>query len=202
MIKRLSFLLLLAIPATALALAPSTTLTGPNGTLKWTVQKSASGISLDGSSPRWTVKVLTGSDWKPIRTEHTNAEGGLTVIEYSDTGAVLTMPNKEVITIKEAGLWDGDSVDIRLGSLTAKGKGNQKWRSADPDSGKVYSMESNVIEQETCGSIPCTHVRMSLSGLLKAVGPKWHYWFASDGRMVGFEGRPGSFWSSDASKPE
>lgn len=55
-------------------------------------------------------------------------------------------------------------------------------------SGKVYGFVSEKIGTETAGGDGCTHVELTLSGALEAVGPVFHHWFERDGELIQFDG--------------
>jgi hypothetical protein len=178
--------------AAALAAPPSSTLTGPEGTLEWKVESTADGVKLEGRSPKWTVLHEAAADFSPKRTVRTDAIGNEVTVEYSATGAVVKLPTGTV-SVDGKGLWDGDAVDVRLGWLVAKGKPENAFQAVDPATGKVYSLDSQLVGNETCGAAPCTHVLVQLTGLLRYVGPSWHYWYAADGKLLRFEGPIGAY---------
>jgi hypothetical protein len=177
---------------TAAALPPSTHLSGADGELTWTVSRTGDGITIRGASPKWTVVHTADATLEPIRTVHTDADGRTVTIDYAADGARVQLPGK-TITHDEGDLWDADTVDIRLGEYTSQGSPEVGFRAIDSASGKVYSFESVRIAEESCGEQTCTHVRLQLTGLLRAVGPKWHYWFAGNGQLLRFEGPAGTF---------
>jgi hypothetical protein len=112
--------------------------------------------------------------------------------EYTSSGATVTLPRK-TITHDEPGIWDGDTVAIRLGQSTADGHPEVQLKAIDTASGKVYGFPSGLIGSETCGEGTCTHVKPTLSGMLRAVGPKFGCWFASDGKLLKFDGPIGTY---------
>ncbi len=154
--------------------------------------RTAEGVTIEGKSPRWTVTHRANADLTPLHTDHTDADGRTVTIEYGSSGAVVTLPDK-TLTHDEAGLWDADTLDIRLGQQVALGKPEASFHAIDTGSGKVYSFATEVVGTESVGSTECTHVKLQLTGLLKMVGPKWHYWFANDGQLMRFEGPAGTF---------
>ncbi len=195
--KRWAITLLLPITCmlvagTALALPPSSSLGGDDGELTWSVSRSGDTVTIRGQSPKWAVVHTASTDLEPIRTERTEPDGRTVVIDYKGSGVTVVLPERTVIH-EEDDIWDGDTLDIRLGQLAAAGHPATKFRAIDTASGKVYGFESTEIGEETCGSHTCTHVKLTLSGLLKAVGPKFHYWFAGDGQLLRFEGPAGTF---------
>ncbi len=178
--------------AAALATPPSSTLTGDDGTLSWTVDTTASGITIRGSSPKWTVEHTASADLTPIRTVHNDPDNGEVVVEFSGDSAVITR-NGRTKTLSGSNLWDGDTVDIRLGAAVASGRSELAFEVVDPSSGKTYSMDSALVGADTCGASACKHVRVQLTGLLRYVGPTFHYWFGADGQLLRFEGPVGDY---------
>lgn len=191
----ITFLLLIACTlaaGTALALPPSSDLGGDDGELTWTVTHSGDTVTIRGQSPKWTVVHTASADLEPIRTERTDPDGRTVVIDYKGSGVTVVLPERTVIH-EEEDIWDGDTLDIRLGQRAAAGRPAAKFRAIDTASGKIYGFESTEIGEETCCARACTHVKLTLSGVLKAVGPKFHYWFAVDGQLLRFEGPAGTF---------
>lgn len=186
------FTLILTFAPAALAAPPSSTLGGTSGTLSWTVTRTADGVTIEGKSAKWTVTHRAKADLTPLSTDHTDADGRSVTIEYSSDKAVVTLPDK-TITHDESGLWDADTLDIRLGQQVVLGKPEVSFHAIDTDSGKVYSFATELMGTEDVGGTECTHVKLQLTGLLKMVGPKFHYWFASNGQLMRFEGPAGTF---------
>jgi len=182
-----ALLLLMAAP-----LPPSSTLSGSDGTLSWVVTADGEEVRLDGRSPKWTVSHWATPELTPLRTRRTDEDGATVEVAYSDTGAVVKLP-KKTVTIDQPGLWDGDTLDVRLGALVARGTTDLDFAALDVANAKVYDFQARLQGQETCGSSPCSHIRVTLTGILKAVGPKWHFWFGADGQMLKFEGPIGTF---------
>ena len=178
----------------ALAQAPpSTVLTGPTGTLSWTVTNTSSGIVIEGRSPEWTVRHEASAGLQPRRTVRTDAGGRTVTVEYTAAGASVALPD-ETVEHDAAGLWDSDTLDIRLGVHAAKGwPRDLEFRALDPSSGKLYSFEAEKLGDEDCGGTACVHVELQLAGLLGAVAPDWNYWFAPSGQLLRFEGPMGEF---------
>jgi len=187
----LSGLALLAMTCLAQAAPPSSTLEGDDGTLTWTVTVENDVITIGGTSPKWTVTHTARPDLSPIRTERTDEDGSV-VVTYEADRAVHVRDGKTTVR-KESGLWDADTIDIRLGALSVVGQPVQTFTALDPASGKVYDFQTTDEGSETCGNRPCRHVKMTLGGMLKHLGPKWHYWFGDDGQLLKFEGPAGTF---------
>lgn len=171
---------------------PSSTLTGPGGTLKWEITTEGSEVHVHGESPKWQVEHVASADLTPVRTVRTNPDGTVVTIEYGASEAIVTMPNK-TLTHTQPGLWDGDTLDVRLGAEAAAGRFEQKFQAVDTGSGKVYKFDSQKVGDEQCGERACTHVLVQLTGMLRWVGPSFHYWFAKDGKLLKFEGPAGEF---------
>lgn len=176
----------------ALAAPPSSRLTGPEGTLAWEVRPTAAGIHVTGTSPKWTVEHDARADLTPVRTAHHDAVNGDVTVTFTATGATVTKQG-QTWTLSQAGLWDGDTLDIRLGAEVAAGRTDLAFSVVDPTEGKIYSLDSAKVAAETCGARACTHVRVQLTGLYRLVGPTWHYWYGADGQLLRFEGPAGKF---------
>lgn len=181
-----------ALSAAALAAPPSSTLTGPDGSLSWSVQQSGSSVQVEGASPKWTVKHTASADLRPQRTERHDSTGAVHTIVYDAGGATVTGPDGTE-RFDVAGLWDADTVDVRLGQLVADGRESVRFQAIDLGGPKVYTFEATVTEQTTCGAVPCAAVELTLTGVLKLVGPTWRYWYAADGGLLRFEGPAGDF---------
>jgi hypothetical protein len=181
----------------ALAAPPSSHLTGAEGTLDWAVTSSADGVMVRGRSPNWTVEHQAAADLSPRRTVRHDADGERVVVTYTATGAELQR-GERIHTLKGKGLWDGDTVDVRLGAEVAARRTDQAFQVVDAGGGKLYSMDSALVAQDTCGASPCTHVRVQLTGLLRYVGPTWHYWYGADGELLRFEGPIGAYVAGGA----
>lgn len=184
-------MLTLALLSSAFALPPSSTLTGPTGTLSWTVTAAAGGAHVEGRSPAWTVSHDAAPDLTPKRTVRT--EKGVTVtVDYRADGATVRFPDR-VLEVKRPGLWDGDTLDVRLGQEVAKGRTAFGFAALDPASGDAYDFTVEHVGRETCGAVACVHERVRLAGVLKYVGPTFDFWYAPDGRLVRFTGPIGRF---------
>lgn len=184
-------MLTFALTAAALALPPSSTLAGPTGTLSWTVTAAAGGVHVEGRSPAWTVSHDAAADLTPKRTVRT--EKGVTVtVEYRADGATIRFPD-DVIEVRHAGLWDGDTLDVRLGQEVARGRKAFGFAALDPATGDAYDFTVEHVGSETCGPTACEHERVRLAGVLRYVGPTFDFWYAADGRLLRFTGPIGSF---------
>jgi hypothetical protein len=185
-------MLALVFTLAAVAAPPSSTLTGPDGTLAWSVSAAADGVAIEGSSPKWTVSHTATADLRPLRTERTTADGAHHTVVYDATGATVTGPDG-VLRVDQAGLWDADTVDVRLGQMVASGQTEVRFDAIDLGGPKVYTFQAAVVGQQDCAGTPCTAVDLTLTGLLRLVGPTWHYAFGADGRLLRFDGPAGSF---------
>lgn len=187
-------LLLLALALTA---PPSSTLTGPAGTLRWTVTSTGGTVTIDGASPKWTVHHVATPELRPLRTERRDAAGKLVTVDYAADGATVHMAGKE-LRVSGRDLWDGDTVDVRLGALAAQGRADVGFSAVDPASGTVYGFEARTVGAERCGAAACTHVHLVMTGMYRLVGPDWDYWYGADGRLLRFDGPIGVFSAADA----
>ncbi len=185
-------LLLLLAARPAAAAPPSSVLTGEEGTLSWTVTPGDGDIAIVGRSPKWSVEHVATPGLLPRSTVRSTPDGERVTVTYTASGATVALPGRTV-TIDEPGLWDGDTLDVRLGALVAAGTTSVDFRALDVANAKVYSFQARVVGAERCGAIECTRVKVTLTGLLKAVGPKWHFWFGPDGRLLRFDGPIGRY---------
>lgn len=183
--------------AAALAAPPSSTLTGEAGTLSWEVVETAEGVEIRGRSPKWDVVHLARADLSPVRTVRHDADGNEVTVRYATTGAEVTRAGA-TWPLGGADLWDGDTVDVRLGHLVANGRTDLSFEVVDAASAKTYRMDSALVGREQCGAEPCAHVRVQLAGLLRYVGPTWHYWFDARGRLLRFTGPIGEYRAAGA----
>jgi hypothetical protein len=190
--------MLTLILAAAIAAPPSSTLTNSAGaTLAWTVASSPSGVTIDGRSPRWTVHHEAFADLSPKRTVRSDAAGRRVTVDYAPDHVVVHLPEGDV-THTIANVWDGDTLDIRLGQLVVLGRPDVSFQAVDPATGDVYGFTAQRAGTETCGGAPCTHVHVNMTGIYRLVGPTFDYWYASDGRLVQFQGPPGKFVAKGA----
>lgn len=189
-------LLLSSPPGVADAAPPSSVLRGDNGVLSWTVTRVEGGWRIDGRSPKWTVRHDADEHLRPTRTVRSDAEGVEVTVDYTPAGATVHRLGKTVVR-QAADLWDADTTDVRLGAIVATGTREIDFTALDPASGKVYDFRARRVGMETCGLAPCTHMVVSMTGLLAAVGPKWEYWYGADGRLLRFDGPIGAFSEKD-----
>jgi len=180
------------------AAPPSSALTGDAGDLTWTVSEKDGRLHITGRAPTWTVVHEARLDLTPIRTERTDTDGTV-VVTYRPDGATVVRRGK-TIERRDTNLWDADTLDIRLGALAAAGQPVQAFDAVDPASGKVYGFVTQDLGEENCGNRRCRHVKMTLSGMLKPLGPTWHYWFGGDGTLLRFDGPAGEFAAKEESR--
>ena len=176
----------------AAAAPPSAVLTGPAGELRWTVTETATGLSVDGRSPTWSVHHECAADFTPRRTVRTGADGATTRIEYDAGGATVTSPSGRV-RVDLPGLWDGDVLDVRLGAWSAGHTTALAFSAVDGGSGKVYGFDATYRGEAQRGGVACRAWRVQLAGIYRLVGPTWEYCYAAGGRLVWFSGPIGVF---------
>ena len=187
----------LLFAAAALAAPPSSTLTGSEGTLSWTVQTDG-GVTITGSSPKWSVTHHAEADFTPVRSTR-EAEGQTWSVVYDATGAAITNPDGTTTRVDKANLWDGDTVDVRLGHHVANGGDSIKFAVLDAAGGKQWPVNATVNRNGGC-SVPCTHVRVQLAGAWRWVGPTWDYWYGTDGKLLTFDGPIGRYTTDGGAK--
>lgn len=190
-------LLLACTLGTAQAAPPSASLSGPDGTLVWTIAESGGEVRVIGKSPKWTIDHRASPSLAPKSTTRTNPDGSVVTVEWAADKVTVTLPKGKVVTHKDPNIWDGDTLEVRLGDRVRAGKPmNLKFQAIDTGSGKAYGFDVEDKGAASCASGPCQHVHVSLSGWLKYVGPSFDYWFAKDGKLVKFEGPAGKFEGS------
>lgn len=187
-------LLPLVLSVLGWAAPPSSHLTGDAGALTWTISEAGDVVTVAGSSPKWTVQHTAGTDLRPRATTRTNPDGAVTTVAWADGKVTVTLPGGKLVSHDDPDIWDGDTLDVRLGDRVKRGVDPAVTFSAvDSGSGKVYRFDAVDKGQETCATGPCRHVNVTLAGWMKMLGPSFDYWFASDGRLVKFEGPAGNF---------
>lgn len=178
----------------AFSAPPSTNLSGPDGTLSWQVAESGGNVSIVGTSPKWKVEHTADSALRPIKTKRTDPDGSVTTVVWEGDRVTVTLPNGKQVVHEEAGIWDGDSLDIRLGERVRTGASlDHSFKAVDSGSGKVYRFDAVDKGQATCAAGPCRHVNVTLGGWMKYVGPNFDMWFAANGQLVKFSGGAGDF---------
>lgn len=182
---------MLLLAPLALAAPPSSTLSGPNGTLSWSVVETAAEVRIAGRSPKWTVEHTAGPDLAPRRTTRTGPEGTVTV-RYTAEGAEVTRAG-ETTRVSSPGAWDGDTIDVRLGAAVAAGRRSFTFTAIDAAGAKAYGFEASFVADERCGATACVHEKVVMTGVYRLVGPTWEYWYAPDGRLLRFVGPIGTF---------
>jgi len=183
------------------AAPPSSTLTGATGQLSWTITPThppaQQGFTIIGRSPSWTVTHQADAQLQPSHTLRVDADGTRHEVRYHTqngtiTGATVTDAAGEH-ELTQVGLWDADSIDVRLGQQVAQGAQTVRFAAIDLDGPKIYNFAAQVVDHTTCGHQPCTAVELQLTGLLRLVGPTWRYWVGADGELLRFEGPAGDF---------
>lgn len=188
---------MLLLISLALAAPPSSRLTGPKGTLAWTVSPSAAELRIEGTSPEWKVTHTAGPDFAPRKTVLAKTSGETITVVFTPTGADVTKGGKTT-SLAAQGLWDGETLDVRLGALVAAGKTSVSFQAIDLDGVKVYTFDATHVGREQCGATPCDHQKVQLAGMLRFVGPTWEFWYGPDGKLLKFLGPLGDFAAEGA----
>jgi hypothetical protein len=184
----------LLLGGAALAAPPSSSLSGPSGNLSWQVSEVGGTVTLVGSSPKWKIEHTADAALRPRSTRRTNPDGAVTTAVWEGDTVTVVMPDGKVVVHNEAGIWDGDSLDVRLGERVRKKlPGDHSFKALDTGSGKVYRFDAVDKGTETCATGPCQKINVTLAGWMKLVGPSVDFWFADDGRLVKFDGPSGEF---------
>lgn len=169
-------------------------LKGSEGTLKWRIEETKTGVRIEGSAPDFTVTHEASRTLVPEHTERSDNQGTQRIIEYDAKGATIKDADGNVLKRHDQkNIWDADSLEVRLGYERVNGKLDRTFYCIDINTNKLYKMQSKVLEQTQCSGAPCTQVQVSLTGVLKAVGPKWTYWFGDDGGLLRYKGPNGTF---------
>ncbi len=188
--------MLLFVPL-VLAAPPSARLAGSKGALSWTVTPAASGVTIVGRSPEWVVEHEAGPDLAPRRTTRKDTDGSSYTIVYTPAGADVTADGKTT-AVAAPGAWDGDTLDVRLGTAVAAGRTDFQFVAVDGESVKAYTFQVSKVGDEQCGAQRCVHEKVTLTGALRWVGPTWEFWYAPDGRLLRFSGPMGDFAADGA----
>lgn len=150
--------------------------------LEWTVKRVDGVVLVEGRHAKWTVDHRARPDGSPVETVKITA-GRRTHVVFSVGSATFTYrEGAEPKTIRAVNLWDGDSLDARLAGIAWAPGTKVHFRVIDTDSegGDVYPMVAEYIGQETCGTGPCHHVKVSLDDWRSVFGPSWHFKYAAD----------------------
>ena len=114
------------------------------------------------------------------------AGGNTTRVTYAADGALVERTGADgkisKATIKEKGLWDGDTLDVRLAGIAwSKGK-KVEMRIVDLDSadGTVYPMVAEYVGEEKCGEAACHRVHLALNDLRRMFAPSFEYRYATE----------------------
>lgn len=170
----------------------STTLYGDEGSLSWQVRTTGPDVQIVGRSPSWKVAHTATADLAPILTDRADDRMRRTQIRWHDGGATVTI-GERTVELDEAGLWDTDVLDVRLGFELTRGAHHFAFRGIDPKSGAVYAFTGEVVGAEAVDGAPCRHLVVRAAGVLGWVSPTWHYWYDDQGRLRKFEGPAGKF---------
>lgn len=163
----------------------ATVLTDKKGqTLSWTVTRVEGEVRITGVHPKWVVEHRSKPDGTPLSTVK-KAGGNTTSVTYSADGALVERTDASgklsKTTIKENGLWDGDTLDVRLAGIAwSKGK-KVEMRIVDVDSadGTVYPMVAEYVGEEKCGEAACNRVHLALNDLRRMFAPSFEYRYAT-----------------------
>lgn len=162
-----------------------TTLTDKKGqTLVWTVARGDGEVKITGVHPKWQVEHRAKPDGTPLTTVK-KAGGNTTRVTYSAEGAQVERTDAKgkvsTATIKEKGMWDGDSLDVRLAGITwSKGKKVQmKIVDVDAADGTTYPMVAEYVGEEKCNDVPCHRVHLALDDLRRMFAPSFEYRYAT-----------------------
>ena len=172
--------------------ALSTTLYGDEGSLSWQVRASGADVSIVGRSPSWKVTHTATADLAPILTDRADDQHRRTQIRWHDTGATVTL-GERTTELDEAGLWDTDVLDVRLGFEVQRGARRFAFRGIDPKNGTVFAFTGEVVGTEPVDGVACHHLVLRAAGVLGWVSPTWHYWYDEHGRLRQFDGPAGRF---------
>lgn len=161
------------------------TLTDSKGhTLSWTVARSGDEVRITGSHPKWAVEHRARPDGTPVSTTR-RADGTTTTVTYSAAGATFERQQKDgtlrTERITTRGLWDSDTLEARLAGIAwAPGK-RLKFSAIDTgsDDGTVYPLVAEYVGLAQCGPASCHHVRVSLDGWRRPLGPTFDYRFGT-----------------------
>jgi YD repeat-containing protein len=163
----------------------ATTLTDKKGqTLVWTVQRVDGEVHITGVHPNWQVEHHAKPDGTPLFTVK-KTKAGTTRVTYTAEGAQLERTDakgaKSHVTITERGLWDGDTLDVRLAGLhwSAGRKAKMKIVDIDAGDGSLVPMVAEYAGEEKCGDAPCHHVHLALDDFRRLFAPTWDYRYAT-----------------------
>ena len=153
--------------------------------LTWSVKRADGEVRITGTHPKWQVSHRAKPDGTPLFTER-KAAGAVTRITYSAAGAKLEHTDAKgqqtKAEVKEAGLWDGDTLDARLAGLPwSKGKkARMKIVDAEAGDGTVYPMVAEYVGEEDCAGHACHHVHLALDDFRRMFAPSFEYRYAKD----------------------
>jgi len=186
----------LALAADAFPWEGAVTLTTTKGEqLSWTVTRVDGEVRITGSHPKWSVEHRAKPNGTPIATVR-KANGLITNVKYTADGAEIervdAKGNRSITGIKQAGLWDGDTLDARLAGVSwAKGKKvRMQVVDVDKDLGEVYPMVAEYVGAESCGQTACHRVHLALDDFRRLFAPTFEYRYGSEAgaKYLQFEG--------------
>lgn len=154
--------------------------------LTWVVRRADGEVHITGAHPKWQVTHRARPDGTPIATERKSG-GEVTRITYTPEGAQVEHVDAKgkaaVVTVKQAGLWDGDTLDARLAGLPwGKGKKvRMKIVDSGAGDGTVYPMVAEYVGEEDCGGLACHHVHLALDDFRRMFAPSFEYRYAREG---------------------
>lgn len=151
--------------------------------LTWAVCRVDGEVRITAVHPHWEVEHRAKSDGTPLLTVH--RQGGVTTrITWTEEGAQVERTNvnneRSVVTIQEKGLWDGDTLGVRLAGMSWSDGVKVHLRLIDVDlgDGTTYPMVAEYAGQERCGDFPCVHVHVALGDFRRTFAPSFDYRYA------------------------
>jgi len=192
----MSRLILLMLISSAPAIFPwegtSSLKNAKGGVLSWTVSTDTEKdlVTVQGRHPDWTVTHTSHADGTPISTVKVS-KGITTRVTFDAKGATYERTGTVAHRVDRAGLWDADTLDVRLAGISwSKGK-KVRFEVIDTDSeaGDLVPLVAEYVGQEDCGALRCHHVHLALSDWRRPFGPSWDYFYGvtAGAPYLGFE---------------
>lgn len=158
-------------------------LEGKGGALVWQVKRGADETVIEGRHPKWSVVHRCAPDGTPretVRKVGTRTSRLLwtrTGVEYTWDVAAGKPPKK----IDERGLWDGDTLEVRLAGIdwTKTRKVELRVVDTEKDAGDVVPLRAELEGQEKCALGPCNFVRLRYTGFGAIFVKPWDYRFGT-----------------------
>jgi YD repeat-containing protein len=154
----------------------TTTLTSPDGqTLTWTVEREDGEVRIKGVHPKWHVEHRAKPDGTPLSTVK-QLNGNTIRVTYSGDGASVERTDAtgktSHITLKVEGLWDADTLAVRLAGLrwTAGKKVRMKILDVDLADGTVYPMVAEDLGEG------CVH--LEVDDFRRLLAPSFEHCYA------------------------